>query len=524
MAERTLAGRYRLDRLIGAGGMGQVWHGWDLMLERYVAVKLLHGGGLAEDGVRLFLREARLAGALNHPGIVTVHDLGEEQDGTMYLVMELLDGTDLTARLRAETPPDADQAVGWALQLCDALACAHAAEVIHRDLKPANLFLTQAGTLKILDFGIARHRAALTATASMVIGTMAYMPPERLQGRLGDQRGDLYSVGCILFELLTGKPPFGSGDPAPLMLRHLTEPARSASPEASTAVPPELDRLILDLLAKSPDDRPSTAGEVAARLRSIGTGGAPGSPTLTAVPYAPTQLDPAAASPPPTPTAVDRPSTAPSHVQHSDPTMTAHWKQEETPKAGRPFVARPTPAPPPSPVPHDTRTAGAEAAAAAVVARLGSDFSFVEWVEELNRFAGASFPVEWLPTLWVTPGHAGRVGLTDAISRGWKAEELGAVLSAFDAAGYGEEADQMASRAAPRRRPGEFPRLTAGMRRAGQDRRLGLLLSSLAMLSPEFVKQARQELISAGDIKSASALVGGRFMHRLKGSPYNPHG
>ncbi|MGW1638558.1 serine/threonine-protein kinase [Streptomyces lavendulae] len=519
MAERTLAGRYRLDRLIGAGGMGQVWHGWDLTLERSVAVKLLHGGGLAEDGVRLFLREARLAGALNHPGIVTVHDLGEEQDGTMYLVMELLDGTDLTARLRAETPPGADQAMGWALQLCDALACAHAAEVIHRDLKPANLFLTRAGTLKILDFGIARHRAALTATASMVIGTMAYMPPERLQGRLGDQRGDLYSVGCILFELLTGKPPFGSGDPAPLMLRHLTEPARSAGPEAITAVPPELDRLILDLLAKRPDDRPGTAGEVAARLRAIGTGGAPGSPTLTAVPYAPTRLDPAAASPPPAPTAVDRPGTAPSHVQHSDPTMTAHRKQEEPPKASRSFVARPTPAP----APYEARAAEAEAAAAAVVARLGPDFSFVEWIEELNRFAGASFPVEWLPTLRVTPGHTGRVGLTDAISRSWKAEELGAVLAAFDAAGHGKEADQMASRAAPRRHPREFPRLTAGMRRAGQDRRLGLLLSSLAMLSPEFVKQARQELISAGDIKSASALVGGRFMHRLKGSPYNPH-
>lgn len=285
MATRTLAERYRLGKLLGQGGMGQVWQGWDLLLERQVAVKLLHGGPPGGESSKLFLREARLAGALNHPGIVCVHDLGEADDGTMYLVMELLAGTDLMARLRTGGPPPVAQTVQWAVQLCDALAYAHAKKVIHRDLKPANLFLTDDGTLKILDFGIARHQAALTTTASIVVSTLAYLPPERLQGRSGDHRGDLYAVGCVLFELLTGQPPFGAGDPAPLMLRHLTQPPRPPGMEAPAPVSPELDRLILDLLAMKPEDRPASAAEVAERLRAVSADRTTGTPPKPVHPW-----------------------------------------------------------------------------------------------------------------------------------------------------------------------------------------------------------------------------------------------
>ncbi|WP_198545089.1 serine/threonine-protein kinase, partial [Kitasatospora sp. NRRL B-11411] len=271
-AVRMLAARYRLDELIGRGGMGQVWHGWDVALQRRVAVKLLHTELHDPRGTDLFLNEARLAAGLGHPGIVTVHDLGREPDGTVYLVMELLTGTDLAVRLRADGPPPVAEAVDWTLQLCDALAFAHAAQVVHRDLKPANLFLARNGRLKILDFGIAKHHEGRSDTHSRVMGTMAYMPPERFHGRSGDHRGDLYALGCVLFEFLTGRPPFGAGDPVPLMMRHLAEPPRPPGPESLHPVPPALDQLVLDLLAKDPAARPRSAAEVTDRLRDLATG------------------------------------------------------------------------------------------------------------------------------------------------------------------------------------------------------------------------------------------------------------
>lgn len=264
---RVIAGRYELAELLGRGGMGEVWAAWDNVIRRRVAVKLLqHESGLGTEE-QLFLREAHTAGGLNHPGVVTVHDLGQDTDGSLYLIMELITGRDLGRVLRADGPPPVATAVDWAAQAAAALAVAHAEGIVHRDLKPGNLMVTEHGVVKILDFGIARFATTLT-TASHIIGTPAYMPPERLLARPSDARGDLYSLGCLLHELLTGELPFGSHEPAALMFAHVhTEPEPPSRRRAE--VPPELDRLVGELLAKSPDDRPATAGQVHDRLRAL---------------------------------------------------------------------------------------------------------------------------------------------------------------------------------------------------------------------------------------------------------------
>ncbi|TKA11826.1 serine/threonine protein kinase [Actinacidiphila oryziradicis] len=267
MAGRTLASRYELGRLLGRGGMGEVWAAHDTVIRRQVAIKLLQRQ--SSDDVELFFREARTAGGLNHPGVVTVHDLGQDTDGTLYLVMELLAGRDLSAILGQDGPPTIADAVDWTAQTADALAAAHAAGVIHRDLKPANLMLTPVGAVKVLDFGIARYASTVTQ-ASRISGTFAYMPPERFLGKVGDGRGDLYSLGCLLYQLLTGAVPFGDVEPAALMCAHLQrdpEPPSTRRP----GVPAALDRLVLDLLAKDPDDRPATAVQVRDRLRALTT-------------------------------------------------------------------------------------------------------------------------------------------------------------------------------------------------------------------------------------------------------------
>jgi eukaryotic-like serine/threonine-protein kinase len=263
---RIVADRYRLDRLLGRGGMGEVWAAHDTVIQRNVAVKLLQSYD-GDDSTELFFREARTAGGLNHPGVVTVHDIGQDADSTLYLVMELLPGRDLAATLRHTGQPTIADAVDWATQTADALAAAHSANIVHRDLKPANLMLTPSGIVKILDFGIARYASTVTQ-ASRLIGTPHYMPPERLLGKAGDGRGDLYSLGCLLYEVLTGATPFGDLDTAGLMYAHLHRDPELPSVRRP-AVPAALDRLVLDLLAKSPADRPATAEQVRDRLRAL---------------------------------------------------------------------------------------------------------------------------------------------------------------------------------------------------------------------------------------------------------------
>jgi serine/threonine protein kinase len=265
-----LSGRYVLQALLGCGGMGEVWRGVDEHLGRPVAIKVLREHLADPEPTGRFRREARIAARLQHPGITVVHDVGSD-DGQLFIVMELLHGRDLAAML-AQAPAGLpiDTAVSLTIQAAEALQAAHAGHVIHRDLKPANLFVLSSGQLKICDFGIASavdSATHLTATGQ-AIGTPAYMSPEQCQGQQVDERSDLYSLGCVLYALLTGQPPFTEGQPLTIMLQHI-----NAAPAAPRTIrpdtPSELDRLVLELLAKDPARRPADAGHVMAALRPL---------------------------------------------------------------------------------------------------------------------------------------------------------------------------------------------------------------------------------------------------------------
>ncbi|MFJ2089240.1 PQQ-binding-like beta-propeller repeat protein [Streptomyces sp. NPDC087901] len=278
MVDRILADRYRLVGLLGQGGMGQVWEARDEVLGRAVAVKVisvLAGGGSTADEARArFLREARITAALQHPHIVTVHDLGTAatpEGGTPFLVMELLRGEGLEAAVRRGPVGGAD-AARWGGQICEALAEAHAVGVLHRDIKPANIFVASSGRVKVLDFGIARAAdpsaadGRLTRTG-LVVGTAAYMAPEQARG-YPEPRSDLYAVGCVLFELRTGRLPFTAPDTLGFLTAHLND----APPVPSSVAPevsPAWDRLILRLLAKDPRDRYDSAAGLAEALREL---------------------------------------------------------------------------------------------------------------------------------------------------------------------------------------------------------------------------------------------------------------
>ncbi|WP_158708437.1 protein kinase domain-containing protein [Streptomyces sp. NRRL S-244] len=265
-----LAGRYRLEQRLGQGGMGEVWRGHDLMLDRSVAVKVLLEAATNDEVVARFRREATIGARLQHPGITVVHDVGQ-QDGRLFIVMELLSGEDLATVLARDGRLAVDLAVELAAQTAEALAVAHGQAVVHRDLKPGNLFLLPGRRIKICDFGIA-HSADATAgwtVTGRIIGTPAYMAPEQWRGERVGPRCDLYALGCVLYALVSGAPPFGQTEgPYVLMHRHVAE-APLPLREAGTPVPAELDRLVLALLAKDPADRPESAEAVGKALRAL---------------------------------------------------------------------------------------------------------------------------------------------------------------------------------------------------------------------------------------------------------------
>ncbi|WP_370132951.1 protein kinase [Streptacidiphilus sp. EB103A] len=271
MFERSVAGRYRLTESLGSGGMATVWRAHDEVLDRAVAVKMLAEGAWSDaSAVARFTQEALTVAGLDHPNIVTLFDAGVD-DGVPFLVMELVEGTDLHALLGRGPLPIA-RAVSIADQVCAALEAAHRAGVVHRDIKPANLLLTTDGTVKVVDFGIARTtasaRAALTSTAT-VVGTSSYMAPEQATGGRANPRTDLYAFGCVLYAMLTGQPPFEGEDPMAILFQHVHQPPvppRQLRPE----IPAGLEELVLDLLAKDPDQRPTDAGAARDRLARVG--------------------------------------------------------------------------------------------------------------------------------------------------------------------------------------------------------------------------------------------------------------
>jgi len=256
--------------------MAAVWEGLDEVLVRSVAVKILHPH-LAEDQVFLerFRREAISVARLSHPNIVATFDAGNASNGTAYIVMELVRGTTLRHRLEAGALPPG-VAVGIAIQIADALRHAHTAGLVHRDIKPANILLCKGDTeampqVKVADFGIAKATEGMgldLTRSGMVLGTAKYLSPEQVEGREPDARADLYSLGVVLFEMLTGEPPFVGPNDMTVALARLDGPAPQAGARCE-GLPPALDRLVASLLARDPDDRPPSAGAVRHELASI---------------------------------------------------------------------------------------------------------------------------------------------------------------------------------------------------------------------------------------------------------------
>ncbi|MEV6979085.1 protein kinase [Kitasatospora sp. NPDC093806] len=264
-----LGGRYRLDARLGTGGMGTVWKAFDQRLHRPVAVKLIRTGGApGRDDRDLFRREARAAAVARHRGIITVHDVDADAE-VPYLVMELLAGPDVRTLLdTAGGPLTVPDAVRLGAEVADALAHAHELGVVHRDLKPGNLVLDAYGRVKICDFGIARFRRGTLTRLSLTsasIMTLGYAAPEQLLGEEVDARADLYALGCILYELLTGRKPF-TGSAMEVTEAHVYEEPPSPAVRRPD-IPGPVAELVLRLLAKSPADRPATAGVVRDVLR-----------------------------------------------------------------------------------------------------------------------------------------------------------------------------------------------------------------------------------------------------------------
>jgi beta-lactam-binding protein with PASTA domain/predicted Ser/Thr protein kinase len=260
--QKVLAGRYELDGVLGHGGMAEVFLGTDRVLGRRIAIKVL-SDRFARDGsfVARFRREAQSAAALNHPNVVSVFDTGSD-DGTHFIVMEYVRGKTLSEVIRADAPLMPERAAEIAQGVAQALAFAHRGGIIHRDVKPGNIMLTPTGDVKVMDFGIARATASesLTQTAT-VLGTATYFSPEQAQGEPVDARSDIYSLGIVLYEMLTSQPPFAGDSAVTIAYKHVREdpvPPR----QLNSDVPAGLDAIVMKCLAKNPANRYQTVEEL----------------------------------------------------------------------------------------------------------------------------------------------------------------------------------------------------------------------------------------------------------------------
>ena len=280
-----LSDRYEIGEILGFGGMSEVHLARDLRLHRDVAIKVLRADLARDPSFYLrFRREAQNAAALNHPAIVAVYDTGEAETATgplPYIVMEYVDGVTLRDVVHTEGPMPSKRAIEVIADACQALNFSHQHGIIHRDVKPANIMISKAGAVKVMDFGIARALAdanSVTQTAA-VIGTAQYLSPEQARGEKVDARSDVYSLGCVLYEILTGEPPFTGDSPVAVAYQHVREDPVPPS-QRHNDISPELDAVVLKALAKNPDNRYQSAAEMRADLVRVHSGEAPEAPKV----------------------------------------------------------------------------------------------------------------------------------------------------------------------------------------------------------------------------------------------------
>jgi serine/threonine-protein kinase len=286
ITEARKLGSYELVERLGQGGMGEVWLARHRLLARPAAIKLIRataesGGQPSPEAISRFEREANVTASLSSPHTVQLFDFGIADDGTFYYVMELLNGLDLETLVRRHGPLPPERVIYLLRQACQSLAEAESRGLVHRDIKPANLFVCRLGVehdfVKVLDFGIAkmtpggRETGVLELTRDNVVrGTPSYIAPEQALGAtLIDSRADIYSLGCVGYFLLTGEPVFSGETPLAIAVHHVQTPPAPPSSRSELPIPPALDRVILDCLAKEPADRPQSAGELSMRLGEI---------------------------------------------------------------------------------------------------------------------------------------------------------------------------------------------------------------------------------------------------------------
>jgi eukaryotic-like serine/threonine-protein kinase len=300
IGRELLGGQFRVLEKVGTGGMGSVYKAEQPAMNRMVAIKILHPKLAGrKDLTSRFRREARAMSQLTHPNTVKVFMYGElEEDGSLYIVMEMLEGRNLNQTVRKEGPMPAERAIPILIQVCGALQEAHELGIVHRDLKPENIFLSKQGGMadfpKVLDFGLAKVTerqmqpgSVILTQEGMVFGTPEFMSPEQAQGKTLDARSDIYSLAVILYEVLTGKLPFSARTPMEYIQKHVTDPIIALSERVpERKFPKGLDDVLAKALQKQPDNRYQTAGEFGEALRPFGGAAAMALPAVGPVPSA----------------------------------------------------------------------------------------------------------------------------------------------------------------------------------------------------------------------------------------------
>jgi eukaryotic-like serine/threonine-protein kinase len=372
---RVLDGKYRIDDFLTRGGMGSVYRGTHVLLNKPIAIKLIRPELVtSHDMVERFFREARAAAKLSHPYIVTVHDLGQDKDGTLYIIMELVDGKSLKQLIQSEGPWEPTRAMRFVKGVASALSLAHRNGIVHRDLKPQNIMVYRDSDgnecPKILDFGIAKtlepDGPGLTATG-MVLGTPHYMSAEQAKGETADQRSDLYALGVILYEMLVGKVPFDDKSIPTILVKHLTEAPRPPS-TLKGGISPALERLVLRCLEKDPAKRFQSADELSKSLTALVETDAHRAldPTVATVPpYGETTVEATAAAT----MAGGASAAAPAPIPFPPPLPAAveNTKKMDSGTVRARDVKGPVPPAPPPPMRYETPSRGPLIAVLAVV-------------------------------------------------------------------------------------------------------------------------------------------------------------